>query len=174
MYTLPMGFFDQLMWLIRGGDAPGDDALQRSLEAWKIFTAQNGAVATVVRIRVDEPDDSLRKAMPDVVQVEWPFESEGSFPRPATLEEMNGFERALDELSTDNDLAELMMVRTGFGVREWVFYTRDANVLLSCFDRLLDGHPRYPIELHHGEDPAWTVWRETRDDLLHALERQDG
>ncbi len=78
---------------------------------------------------------------------------------------MDRFEDAIVDLTGDNGFAELVMARTGFGVKTWLFYTNDQERFVATFNRLLSSHPKYPIEVSSDEDPDWTEWASIRDDL---------
>lgn len=60
-----------------------------------------------------------------------------------------------------------MNISTGFGVREWCYYTKDRNEFIQRFNALLTGHQRYPLEIEFYDDPEWKVWH----DLRFAYER---
>ena len=75
------------------------------------------------------------------------------------------FERALDPL-TENSDAEVAQVSTGMGQKEWVFYAKDREVFMAQMNRLLAGHPRYPLQITFYDDPDWKIW----SDMLERLE----
>ena len=56
-----------------------------------------------------------------------------------------------------------MWVRTGFGKRDWLFYTTNQERFLNTFNRLLSGHESYPIQVLLQEDPEWDIWHEIVD-----------
>jgi len=51
-----------------------------------------------------------------------------------------------------------MLVATGLGLREWVYYTRDREQFMERLNELLQGHAAYPVEIEIYDDPDWENW----------------
>lgn len=78
------------------------------------------------------------------------------------------FESAIDELTGENNLAELVQVATGGGVKEWLFYCSDEGQFTEELYRLLAGHESYPVEISSLDDPDWQIWRDSIEAVRHA------
>jgi hypothetical protein len=128
---------------------------------------KDGALRGVVRIRADRPGLPPATRFATSVSVSWTYGQDG-LPGDAHTRAMNRFEAALDELTDDNGHACLMRVRTGFGAREWLFYTRDSAHFMARFNALLAGHEAYPIEIVFAEDPEWRDWEASKAGLVAA------
>jgi len=119
-----MGFFKNLLWKI-GGQQVREQLLSDSLKAWRIvqITNEESGITVIIKIRIEKPPLALKKNLNRVVYIEWPFETEDSMPTEKEFARMQELEEAVDELTGDNGFAEMVMARTGFGKRDWLFYT---------------------------------------------------
>ena len=70
--------------------------------------------------------------------------------------------------SAANGFAELVQVSTGFGEREWLFYSSNRKRFMARFNELLAGHEPYPLEITFYRDREWKIW----DDMLQPLLRR--
>jgi hypothetical protein len=147
-----MGIFDK--WFRRAAEP--DPAPN-----WSIVKAVNAEQnqAAILRLRTDQPvlSDSLNTA----IEVTWAYESSSPFPDDRDNQRMLDFERALDELSSENGYAELMQVSTGNGVKEWLYYSSDRERFMSRMNALLENHSPYPIAIRFYDDPRWEIWKDT-------------
>ncbi len=160
-----MRFLRNLLWKW-GGHRVRQKMLQDSLKAWRIVTVENEKIGTVVmRLRIEQPRLPSGVAYCSAVSIEWPYESESPGPPPNVKQQMDGFEGAIEDLTDDNELSELMLVRTGLGIREWLFYSCDQPRFMERFNALLAGHPAYPLRISFVNDPDWKLWREMVDEV---------
>ena len=83
---------------------------------------------------------------------------------PPTAEAQNAFETALDPLASGKS-SELVHVSTGMGLKEWIFYVRDQQDFMAALNRLLEGHPPYPLQIEVYDDPQWKVWADMVKEL---------
>jgi hypothetical protein len=97
------------------------------------------------------------------VFLEWPYGS--GLPPPNVKQRMEAFEEGIEELMFDNGFSELVMVRTGLGRRDWLFYTSDQARFMARLNGLLAGHDPYPLRITISGDPDWKAWHETRDEV---------
>jgi hypothetical protein len=132
---------------------------------WSIAKVVNaGVLRGVVRLRTDRPALPPGRAFATSVTVAWHYAEDG-LPTDVQGRAMGGFEAALDELVEDNGHAFLMRVRTGFGAREWLFYTVDSAPFMARFNALLAGHEAYPLEILFAQDPTWSDWESSLGEL---------
>jgi hypothetical protein len=78
---------------------------------------------------------------------------------------MDQFEDAVETALAAAGVAVLTSVATTRGAREWVWHCGQTPDFNRAFNAALRGHPRYPLALQVGPDPAWRQWR----GLLAAL-----
>lgn len=150
-----------LNWLRRlFRNEPPPDELQAELRDWRIVKAINDETneAAVFRLRIRKPPLGNIDAFRTAVRVTWPYTSDSPMPTKDVQAQQNAFDIALDELSGGNGYAELVQVSTGNGVKEWLYYTTDVEAFGASFNRLLEGHPRYPVTLQFEQDPEWRIW----------------
>jgi hypothetical protein len=126
------------------------------LRRWLIMMAQNSGRKALYRVRADRAvaDLAIR------VSIAWRYaeQNENGFPVPALRRAMETFETAFDAVTA----AELVLVTTGMGLREWVFYTADLDGFIDQFKRLLRGKARAAVTIAHCADPTWQYWRQVR------------
>lgn len=137
-----------------------EQELEDELRAWRVVSLENALERkfAVIRLRILRPpnaDDRFTTA----VRVRWNYDAE--LPPTDINERQIGFETAIDELTGDNGFSELVQVATGRGAKEWLFYTSGKGQLMAEFNRLLESHDRFPVEISVVEDPDWTIWRES-------------
>lgn len=150
------------------------DLLRRLIPAsqapdWKIASAVNNktGAAAVLRIRAGKPRRQDVHELTTAVVVKWAYESDTGMPPADVNQQQLAFERAIDPLCLDNGNAELAQVFTGMGSKEWTFYVRSRDQYMTDLNRLLAGHPAYPITIEFHDDPGWQIWA----DLLATLGR---
>jgi hypothetical protein len=167
-----MGIIQSLLWIF-GGRRMQERMLNDGLHAWRIvkMTNQEEGKTCLVRIRITKPPLAEKRSLPLAVLIEWPYDSDTEFPPGEVLEQMDRFERAIDPLCGDNGFSEHMWVRTGFGTRDWLFYTTSQERFLKTFNRVLVGHEPYPIQIVCSEDPAWEIWHDTMSTLGDSIEQ---
>jgi hypothetical protein len=68
------------------------------------------------------------------------------------------FEDAVDCLGNGQHGC-LMLVLTGNGRKEWLYYVRDPEEWTSVLNSCLVDHPAYPLEIGHWRDGDWSTWR---------------
>ena len=144
---------------------------QKDLRDWRIFTLTNEEMgaAGIIRIRKSRPPYVDTTNFDTAVEMRWKYGSE-MLPDDAESQEMTQFEEAIEDLTAANDLAELVEVKTGFGSRIWLFYTANKQRFMARFDKLIEGHPRHPIDIAFERDPNWKMWRKTLEPLLARTE----
>lgn len=147
-------------WMRRPIRREPADPLATELDNWRIVTAVNDerGERAIFRLRMRRPQLANAEAFQFAVRVTWPYESATPMPTPEVAALQNRFDIALDELTGHNGFAEIVRVATGNGVKEWLFYTTDVERFGAEFNRLLEGHPRYPVSLDFEQDPEWSIW----------------
>lgn len=128
---------------------------------WVILRMANGDERGIARVRVDEPSDVSRAVATTRVAIDWDYPPEvGGLPSSADAEAMADFERHLDDLSDENGNSVLMLVITGAGQKQWVYYVRSTEVFVDHMNQLLADCKRFPIAISAARDNEWEYWRE--------------
>lgn len=133
---------------------------------WRIVSARDpetGQVA-VLRVRFSKPDRADLASLVWAIVIQWPWESDQQMPPAEVNAAQQTFEAALDPLASSGH-SELMHVSTGMGLKDWIFYARTREEFMDELNKLLSGHPRYPIDIEFFEDPGWEIWEEMVKDL---------
>lgn len=122
---------------------------------WLVGKATRKSGGSVfVRWLAEQPEAC--SAMSEAVLVSWSYPESGS--RDEVFHAMEGFEELLRPLWFGPS-ACLALVQTFADSREWTFYTPSPDAFTAEFNRLLSGHPRFPIQLTLESDPQWSRWR---------------
>ncbi|EMW0566142.1 TPA: DUF695 domain-containing protein [Vibrio parahaemolyticus] len=125
------------------------------------FTAQGEQNGNPVIYRSMEnvPVGQNESDFPTLVSIYWPFklEANNGMPDQQTNEDQVSFEDALETLDK-NDVSHLMLVVTGNGRKEWLWYVKDAESWMAKLNELLIGHKVYPIEISLSLEPSWSTY----------------
>jgi len=155
-------------WLRRlfSSRPPAAADLEAALADWRIVKVigPTGGVV-VLRLRINAPESSQGSDYATAVEVCWPYEPKEDLPPADVNEQQLKFERAVDELTGENGYAELVLVSTGMGVKEWLFYTTSTDRFMASMNELLSGHQAYPLDIRFYADPGWSIWRGTVADV---------
>lgn len=133
-----------------------DHMRPHKLPRWLIMVAKSRGRKAVYRVRADRAAADLAI----LVSIKWPYaeRDEDGFPAPAVRRAMDALDAAFDEITE----AELVLVTTGMGVKEWAFYTGNFGRFIDEFDGLRHGKPRAPVMITYRFDPGWQYWRLVR------------
>ena len=78
---------------------------------------------------------------------------------------MEAFETAFEEITW----AELVLVTTGMGLKEWVLYTADFDAFIAEFKQMLRGKARAPVTITSCRSPlAILAAGETACETAHS------
>jgi hypothetical protein len=123
------------------------------------FETDNGDL--IVRARNSLPSADARLKYRHMISIRWPYEPAPgcNVPNAATEEMMDELAEALGVLANAEGSAEAASI-TGFGMREWRFYTDNPEHFMVEFNRALAECDPFPIELEAFEDPEWNGLRE--------------
>jgi hypothetical protein len=125
----------------------------QQLQRWLIMISGR---KTVYRVRADRGAADLAI----LVSIKWSYaeQNENGFPQAALRRSMEAFETACEAITA----AELVLVTTGMGLKEWVLYTANFDAFIREFDRLLHGKARAPVTITHRSEPLWHTWLQVR------------
>ena len=125
------------------------------------FTAQGeqDGKPVIYRSMQNVPEGEKEADFPNLINIYWAFDGEknNGMPDPETFDKQVAFEDALISLDT-NGVSHLMLVITGNGRKEWIWYVKDTKAWMGQLNTLLKGHDVYPIEIEMDQDPEWATY----------------
>jgi hypothetical protein len=77
-------------------------------------------------------------------------------PSTAERESMDKMEDLLAPLVEQDAVSTLVLVSTGEGLREWVYYARSKDEFMARMNEALRRLPRFPIRVDLWKDAEWT------------------
>lgn len=134
-------------------------------DEWEIVKAINAdrGEAQVFRLRKRRPDGAHVQKLATALSIRWPYDPSSIFPKGQEKESILSFERAIDWLAEENGHSELVLVATGLGWKEWLYYVDDPTWFMTMLNDLLSGHESFPLTIDWYDDPAWKLWQEMLD-----------
>jgi hypothetical protein len=121
-----------------------------------IATRQSDGHRIVYRYRSEFGPTFERSRFPDRVIISWHYKSESGMPATAERESMDGMEDLLAPRVEQDAVSVLVLVSTGEGLREWVYYARSKEEFMGRMNKALQGLPRFPIEVDLWKDAEWS------------------
>lgn len=111
----------------------------------------------VVRFVNEIPHNSTTSRMPWFTIISWKYDGSerNGMPSKRTNDKMIQLESALETEFWESDICKHAYNRTGNGLKEFNYYIKDREVFMSHFNKALEGHEIYPIEINFYEDPEW-------------------
>lgn len=125
------------------------------------FTAQgeeNGK-PIIYRSMHAVPAGEKESDFPYLINIYWAFdaESDNGLPDTSSIEAQTKFENQLESLDS-NGISHLMLVVTGNGRKEWIWYVANIEPWMDEFNNLLADCSVYPIEIENDFDPEWNTY----------------
>lgn len=109
----------------------------------------------IYRYREEFAKSFRRSAYPDRVTIAWTYSSANGMPSKAERESMDRMEDLLAPYVEKASLSMLVLVMTGEGLREWVYYSKSQNEFMAKINEVLRGLPQFPVEIDLWKDPEW-------------------
>ena len=138
-----------------------------SEETWSVGEATVKGMPVIYKFMNEFPDDSTRKRMRWMTVVSWAYDgSDNNGMPPKDLNEaMIALEDGLEKISGREELYYDVYSATGKNLKEFVFYITDREKFMLNFNKALNGHPLYPIEINFYEDEEWSELKELQEDF---------
>lgn len=135
-------------------------------ESWVLAEDDEDGLSVIYRLRESVPDGIVIKDHSFLLSILWKYEFDGSsgIPSSELNEQQIAFDDALDGMD-NTGLGIMMLVITGNGRREWVWYVTDPQQWLASLHECLTGHPVYPLDIQQSEDSEWATWKAFRDGM---------
>ena len=125
------------------------------------FTAQGEQDGKPVIYRSLErvPENQKESDYPNLINIYWPYDVDANngMPDPTTNDNQITFEDAIESLD-QSGISHLMLVVTGNGRKEWIWYVKDVESWMNQLNEKLAGHDVYPIEIEIDQDPEWSTY----------------
>jgi hypothetical protein len=127
------------------------------------FTAQGEEEGkpVIYRSLTSVPEGEKESDYPTLLNIYWALEKDknNGMPDAETSEKQIKFEDAVTPLDVSGT-SHLMLVVTGNGRKEWIWYVKDAREWLGKLNELLVEHEVYPIEIEINQDPKWSTYHD--------------
>lgn len=101
-----------------------------------------------------------RSLYPDRVIISWAYQSAEGMPSRPEREAMDRMEDLLAPYVEQTGLSTLVLVSTGEGLREWVYYAKSQEEFMAKVNQALRGLPRFPIDIDLWKDAEWKRYEE--------------
>jgi hypothetical protein len=130
-------------------------------DIWATATGKEAYLPTIYRYRKNLPHAADSANFPFALRVTWPYDASVRNGMPPSDENdlHIGFEDAIDPLG-NGEFGFLMLVFTGNGRKEWLYYVRDPEQWTSMLSTCLADHQPYPLEIEHWLDREWATWQD--------------
>jgi hypothetical protein len=130
-------------------------------DTWATAKRFEDDLPVIYRYRQNRPHGSNPLLFPSAIRVIWLYDKTAWNGMPSVDENelQIAFEDAIGPL-TDGLLGYLMLVFTGNGRKEWLFYVRDHSSWMTTLSDCLESHPAYPLHLEDWLDETWDVWQQ--------------
>jgi hypothetical protein len=142
-------------------------------EHWSVLEAQKNGRPLIVRYRGERPNDIVPTDYPFLLSATWGYQTANpaGLPSEQDQELMSRFEDALESALESSGSAHLMVVLTGNGERDWLWYSRGEEDSMRLVNQALKGHKPYPVQFSVQRDPKWRAYTQFQpgsDTSAHA------
>lgn len=129
-------------------------------ERWSVAEAQKNGKPLIVRYRSRRPEGVAPAGYPFLLSATWSYQPAtlAGLPSEQDVELMSRFEDALESALESSGSAHLMVVLTGNGDRDWLWYSRGEEDSMRQVNRALKGHKPYPVQFSVQRDPRWRAY----------------
>jgi hypothetical protein len=134
-------------------------ASPHSPDIWATATGEEAQLPTIYRYRQNRPHAVDSYSFPFALRVIWPYDGSvrNGMP-PVDRNELHiAFEGAIDRLG-NGEIGFLMLVFTGNGRKEWLYYVREPRQWTAALTNCLANHEPYPLRIEDWEDADWSTW----------------
>ena len=135
--------------------------------AWALFESKQHSTGRAIVFRYAQAfaPSFQRMEYPDRVILVWKYSSDSGMPIVAERERMDRLEDLMLPAVEARGQAVLVLVSTGEGFREWIYYTKSESAFLDRLNETLKTTPRFPIEIHTAPDPGWSTYETFRKNV---------
>lgn len=136
---------------------------------WTTASGQQDGLPVLYCYRQNRPNAADHRDYPHALRVRWSFDrhARSGMPPDAVNALQREFEAAIEPVG-EGGYGYLMLVITGNGRKEWLYYVSDLDAWLDHFNACLDDHEPYPIAIDDWPDPEWHTWQCLADSVMPA------
>lgn len=144
---------------------------QQEQDPWLVGESDNEGMLEVYRVRENIPAHVTIADYPNMICVVWEYENQlgNGMPSNEIAEQQVTFEEALDDFIETGGANEHMVVVTGNGRKEWIWYAKNPDHWIEEFSQALDGLPQFPVEIQGYDAEGWRAY----NDLKEAMSDSD-
>jgi len=136
-------------------------------DPWQVGESDEDGMVMIYRVRENIPAHVEIAQYPNLICVVWEYENKlgNGLPDSEIAEQQAVFEEALDEFIDAGGANEHMVVVTGNGRKEWLWYAKNPDHWIEGFSAALSDHPPFPVEIQGYDAEGWQAY----DDLKQAM-----
>jgi hypothetical protein len=128
-------------------------------DRWSVAQAEKNGKPLLIRYRSERPQGVETAAFPFLLSATWTYQAnEVGLPAPEEMGLMNKFEEALVPALEASQIAHLMVILTGNGERDWLWYTCGEPEAMCQVNQALKGHKPYPVQFSVQQDRGWRAY----------------
>jgi hypothetical protein len=128
-------------------------------DQWCVAQGEKNGKPLLIRYRSKRPQGIEAAAFPFLLSATWSYQpNKFGLPSAEEMELMDKFEDALASSLEESQTAHLMVILTGDGERDWLWYTCGEDDAMRQVNQALKGHKRYPVQFSVQKDRAWKAY----------------
>jgi hypothetical protein len=113
------------------------------------------------------PESEVRNQLAWLTVLSWKYDgaTNNGMPLEAENQRMIVLEDTIEDGIESDSILRHVYSRTGNNLKEFVYYIHDQEEFLASFNKAVDGHPQYPIEINFYEDGEWEDFKKLLNDF---------
>ncbi len=141
-------------------------------DPWLIAETEEDGMPMIYRVRQNIPANLEISDYSHLVCVLWEYETTiaNGLPGSEVAEQQEAFEDALDDFIEKDLDNEHMVIVTGNGRKEWLWYVKDPDDWIEGFSAALSGHPPFPVEIQGYDAEGWKAYNDLKQALTQSGE----
>lgn len=146
-----------------------DAASEAPRQTWSLTTRTTDHRTIIYRyIEALGPKAGERAGQRDRITVSWRYDAGANNGMPTDDDKaaMDELEDALAPAVEQEGFANLALVTTGIGLREWTYYARSADEFVARMKEAVRGHAAFPVQVDVAADPDWTAYEAFRAQVV--------
>jgi len=135
-----------------------------SKDEWLEVKRKVNENVVLFRYRADINPEICFSDYPTLVSVTWEFaEYDDPFKFQGSIEEHHSdLEQSLEHLIEEGS-GVLILVRTGEGVKEWLWYVKNFEDWMIKLNQSFSDKPAFPIKINPYDDPEWGTFKQLNE-----------
>jgi hypothetical protein len=121
----------------------------------------------IVKFVNELPGIDTQKQLTSLTVVSWKYDgsSNNGMPTKEINLKMITLESALEKAMDESKSYVHAYSRTGNGLKEFVYYSKDTDEFMPLLNETLQSHERYPIDIDFYEDSEWIELKKLIEDF---------